>query len=97
MVGQEIIIIFKKFMITSFQVTTMKNKQYITLKELEEYASVSRSTLRKWKEAGMPYYQLGRCVRVKLSEFDQWINQFRAGTEKTDHLDFIWDQVIKEV
>jgi hypothetical protein len=44
----------------------------------------------------MPVYRVGRCVRVKRSEFDQWMQQFRDGTESQD-LDSIWVQVLEEV
>ena len=30
----------------------------------------------------MPYYKVGRLVRVNRSEFDAWMNQFRGGTSK---------------
>jgi len=54
--------------------------------------------LNSWKEDGMPYYRLGpRCNRVKLSEFDEWVKQFRVDTDETNHLETVWDQVMKEV
>jgi RNAse (barnase) inhibitor barstar len=43
----------------------------------------------------MPYYRIGRCIRVRKSEFDVWVKQFRNGT--SNDLDAIWDQVMKEV
>jgi excisionase family DNA binding protein len=69
---------------------------YLSLADLAAYASVSKNTLKKWMGCGMPVYRVGRCVRFKRSEFDQWIQQFRHGTESQD-LDSIWAQVMEEV
>lgn len=44
----------------------------------------------------MPHIRIGRCIRVRRSEFDVWVKHFRDGTSKAD-LDLIWDQVMKEV
>jgi excisionase family DNA binding protein len=70
--------------------------EYLKLVDLTAYASVSKNTLKKWLDCGMPVYRVGRCVRVKRSEFDQWMQQFRDGTESQD-LDSIWVQVLEEV
>ncbi len=72
------------------------NPEYLTLADLADYASVSENTLKKWQSCGMPYYRVGRCLRVKRGEFDAWMRQFRNGTFKPD-LDAIWDQAMEEV
>jgi excisionase family DNA binding protein len=70
--------------------------EYFSLSGLAIYASVSRNTLKKWlHDFNMPHYRIGRCIRVRKSEFDVWLKQFRNGT--SDDLDAIWDQVMKEV
>jgi excisionase family DNA binding protein len=70
--------------------------EYLSLSELAIYASASRNTLKKWlRDCNMPYYRIGRCIRVRKSEFDVWVKQFRNGT--SNDLDAIWDQVMKEV
>jgi len=69
--------------------------EYLSLPELAVYASVARNTLKKWLKNGMPYYRVGRCIRVKVSEFNHWMNRFR-GTSKPD-LDTMLDQVMEEV
>jgi len=43
----------------------------------------------------MPFYKVGRLVRVNRSEFDAWMKQFRGGT--SNDLDAILDQVMREV
>jgi excisionase family DNA binding protein len=65
------------------------------INELAEYASVCRNTLKKWLAHGMPYYRVGSCLRVKRGEFDNWMQQYRNGTESVD-LDAIWSQVMEE-
>jgi hypothetical protein len=53
--------------------------------------------LKKWlRDFKMPHYRIGRCIRVRKSEFDGWVKQFRNGTSKPD-LDTLWNQVMKEV
>ena len=70
--------------------------EYFSLSGLAVYASVSRNTLKKWlHDFNMPHYRIGRCIRVRKSEFDVWVRQFRNGT--SNDLDAIWDQVMKEV
>jgi excisionase family DNA binding protein len=74
----------------------MITREYFNISDLVVNASVSRNTLKKWLGCGMPYYRVGRCLRVKKSEFDAWIQQFRNGTESTD-LKAVWNQVMEEV
>ncbi len=70
--------------------------EYLSLADLAAYISVCPNTLKKWVDCGMPVYRIGRCIRVKKSEFNEWLGQFRQGTFKPD-LDAILDQVMKEV
>jgi excisionase family DNA binding protein len=74
----------------------MMNQEYFSLSDLAAYASVSRNTLEKWGDYGLPVYKVGGVLRVKRSEFDAWMRRFRVGTESVD-LDSIWDQVLEEV
>lgn len=69
--------------------------EYLSLADLAIYASVGKNTLKKWLKDGMPYYKVNRCIRVRVDEFNGWMNRFRGGTSKD--LDTIWDQVMKEV
>jgi excisionase family DNA binding protein len=70
--------------------------EYLSLTELAAYVSVCPNTLKKWVDCGMPVYRIGRCIRVKKSEFNAWLGQFRLSTDFKD-LDAVWDQVMKEV
>jgi excisionase family DNA binding protein len=74
----------------------MMNQEYLTINDLAKYASVCRNTLKKWLACGMPCYKVGSCLRVKKSDFDSWMQQYRNGTESAD-LDAIWNQVMEEV
>jgi len=68
--------------------------EYFSLSGLAIYASVSRNTLKKWlHDFNMPHYRIGRCIRVRKSEFDVWLEQFRNGTP-TKNLHTIWNQVM---
>jgi len=69
--------------------------EYLSLTELAIYASVAKNTLKKWLRDGMPHYQVNRCIRVRVDEFNSWMNRFRVGT--SPDLDAMLDQVIKEV
>jgi len=76
----------------------MYARQFLSLKELQEYVGVSRSILNSWIEAGMPIYRLGpRCIRVNLLEFHNWAKQFRVGAENTEPFEEAWDQAVEEV
>jgi excisionase family DNA binding protein len=70
--------------------------EYLSYAELAGYASVSVNTLKKWANLGMPAYKVGGVLRVKRSEFDAWMLQFRNGTKSTD-LKTVFDQVMEEV
>ena len=73
----------------------MKNQvtpEYLSLAELAKNCSVSKKTLMKWLRSGMPYYKVGRLVRVSKSEFNDWMRQFRSGT--SEDLDTVWGQVM---
>jgi len=69
--------------------------QYLTLAELAIYASVSKNTMKKWLKSGLPYYRVGRSIRVKVDEFNEWMNHFRVCASK--NLDVLWNEVMKEV
>ena len=53
------------------------------------YLSMSRSFLRQGRMNGdrenrtptPPYYKIGRSVRYKISDLDDWLEQFRQGGE----------------
>ena len=66
----------------------MKNrvtKEYLKVAELSDYCGISQRTLRTLLNDPInpiPFYRVGdagRIVRIKKSEFDQWMETQRAG------------------
>lgn len=75
-----------------------QHAEYMTIHQLANYASLSQSTLRKWLRSGMPYYRLGRSIRVKRSEFDEWMREsFHAGGTVRQRLAVVKAQALEEV
>lgn len=48
-------------------------KQLYTNKELEEIFKVSRSTLIRWREEGMPSKKIGGLIRFDIDEVNDWV------------------------
>ena len=48
---------------------------YLTTKDLEGKYKVSRATIKKWREKGMPYYLIDRTIRFKEGEIEQWVKE----------------------
>ncbi|OIP93535.1 MAG: hypothetical protein AUK55_08155 [Syntrophobacteraceae bacterium CG2_30_61_12] len=78
-------------------VIPMENK-YLTIRELSEYASLHINTLKLWMRKGMPFYRIGRSVRVKRSEFDLWMQKnFLAGGTEKQRFDAMCQEALKKV
>ena len=72
--------------------------EYLTIEELSSYSGMSVCTLRNWKRSGMPYYRLGRSVRVKRSDFDAWVARFQVnGIPESDRRRVAMAEAIEEV
>lgn len=70
---------------------------YLTIGQLCVYSGVCRTILRKWLQAGMPHYRIGRSIRVRRNDFDKWLEQFRTeGTVPADRLVRLLDEAVKE-
>ena len=53
-------------------------KEYLTIDDLAEYLSVKRSTLYAKVESGeIPHYKVGRLVRFKECEIEEWLQSHR--------------------
>ena len=46
---------------------------YLTTKDLEGKYKVSRATIKKWRDKGMPFYKIDGTIRFKENEVEQWI------------------------
>jgi len=61
----------------------------LTEQQAAHYLSMSRSFLRQGRMNGdrenrtptPPWYKIGRSVRYKISDLDNWLEQFRQGGE----------------
>ena len=61
----------------------------LTEQQAAHYLSMSRSFLRQGRMNGdrenrtptPPWYKIGRSVRYKISDLDNWLEQFRHGSE----------------
>ena len=61
----------------------------LTEQQAANYLSMSRSFLRQGRMNGdrenrtptPPWYKIGRSVRYKISDLDNWLEQFRQGGE----------------
>ena len=73
------------------------NDQYLDLKALAEYSSLSVRTLRDYladPEDPLPGYCIKRKILVKRSEFDAWIGRHR--TRHNDLSDMVND-IVKDI
>ena len=53
-------------------------REWLDLRALTEYASVSERTLREWiarRKDALPAYRVGKKILVKRSEFDAWVSK----------------------
>jgi excisionase family DNA binding protein len=48
---------------------------YLTTKDLEEKYKVSRATIKKWRDNGMPFKKIGSTIRFNESNVEEWINK----------------------
>jgi excisionase family DNA binding protein len=53
----------------------------LTDKQAADYAGVSARTIRRWRRTGeLPFYRKGRTVRIRRSDLDKYLEQFRVNT-----------------
>jgi len=75
----------------------MVKKEYFKVSELAEYSGISDRTLwdlLKDPVNPIPHYRIGasgRIVRIKKSEFDQWMQ-----AQRSSDIDWI-DQIVDEI
>jgi excisionase family DNA binding protein len=48
---------------------------YFTTKDLEDKYKVSRATIKKWRDKGMPFYTIDSTIRFKEDEVEQWVKE----------------------
>ena len=70
---------------------------YFDLKGLAQYCSLSIRTLRDYLKDGnyaLPHFRLHGKILVRKSEFDRWVERFRADKK---NLDKLVDEVVSEL
>ena len=73
-----------------------KNDNYLDLKELSEYSSMSVSALRGYindSRDPIPSFTLKRKILIKKSEFEAWMERHRSDAGKVDR---IVDEVLRD-
>lgn len=71
--------------------------EYLTIKQLSAYTNLHRNTLKLWMKRGMPFYRIGRSVRIKRSEFDLWMKGFQAGGTEKQRFELLKREALSEV
>jgi excisionase family DNA binding protein len=72
-------------------------REYLSMSDLSIYTGISIRTLRDWIKSGMPHYRIGRLLRVKRSEFDEWVKNFRVDEERGNKVEAIVDEVLRDM
>ena len=53
----------------------------LTPKQIAELLSCTPSTIYSWVAGGtIPYYKIGRLIRFKLEEIEEWLGELRKNT-----------------
>lgn len=51
--------------------------------ETREYLAVSDNTLQRWiSHRGLPVHRVGRTLRFKFSEIDEWVRSSKGSADK---------------
>lgn len=64
----------------------MTNKEFMTTKEVADTLGIKKNTLALWRMKGFgpKYYKLGRSVRYKKADVEDWIDEnISQSTAKT--------------
>jgi hypothetical protein len=74
---------------------TDTNTQYLDLQGLEDYSSLSISTIRSYiKYDSLPHFKVRGKILVRQSEFDKWMEGYRVDSQDLDKL---VDEVMQSV
>ena len=62
-----------------------KEKNFIDIEELSTALGIKASTLYAWiHRRKIPYYKIGRLVKFKLEEVEEWIQKRHVASLGTD-------------
>ena len=57
------------------------DRKMVSIKEICAYLGISRDTVKKWIEKGMPAHRVGRLWKFNVEEIDQWMKANGSGQE----------------
>jgi excisionase family DNA binding protein len=80
--------------------TFTTDREWLSLHELTEYASVSVRTLRQWLNRttdGLPAVRVGGKILVRRSQFDTWLERHRMKPDSEIDLESIVSSVLRDV
>jgi len=58
----------------------MKNEPWVSLEQITEHLGISRDTVYRWIDRGLPAHKIGRLWKFKVSEVDEWVRAGKATT-----------------
>ncbi len=59
------------------------NTSLMTIQQASEYLQIKAKTLYAWTESGeIPHYKIGRLIRFKKTDIDNWIEERRKEQDK---------------
>lgn len=59
----------------------MLEKEFLTVENLCELLQVSRVTVYRWREQGMPYIKIGRNIRFEKEKVLEWIRKYQENSQ----------------
>jgi len=77
-----------------------RDREWLGLRELTAYASVSERTLRSWLHRPvdpLPGVQVGGKILIRRSQFDAWLEQHRVRQTRPLDVDGIVDELVGEL
>lgn len=80
--------------------TATNNHEWMDLRRLQDYATVSERTLRSWIHSAdrpLPACRVGAKIMVKRSEFDAWMEKHRIQSVALESVESIVGEMLRSV
>jgi excisionase family DNA binding protein len=59
-----------------------KEFSYLTIEDVAEMLRITRSTVYKFKDMGMPFIKIGKTIRFKDEEVIKWVESHTTSSVK---------------
>lgn len=56
----------------------LESKEYLSYKDVREIYNISRNTINKWVELGLPMYKIDKLQFIKRSEINNFIDSHQV-------------------